>query len=150
MQKENLGQILANLLKEEADGSLAAAKKAAEATSAEALKDFNEVQDFFDKYQQTVVDCLSHRKPAKSLEVVVGTTGRSTSANEDIYLLLKLYSGNQMSEPPQVTKKGNTYYPIWESFLDWATAAGLRPVWRYQHDGVGVHGWYVLTVVPLP
>ncbi|MDO8415225.1 MAG: hypothetical protein Q7S87_03315 [Agitococcus sp.] len=145
----NLGQTLAQLLKNETDLSAAAAEKRARLESAEALANFNIVKQFFDNYRQTVADCLSQGKPSKDLIVTVGTTGRGQDQNGKVYSLLQMYSDNNIKTPPRITTSTHVYYALWKEFLDWATTSGLRPVWQYQHDGVGIHGWFTLTVTPL-
>jgi hypothetical protein len=49
---------------------------------------------------------------------------------------------------PQIDNPSHQYHQYWAEFADWAQANGLQAEWIFEHDGVGVESWQVLSVVP--
>lgn len=40
-------------------------------------------------------------------------------------------------------------HALWVEFAEWAAAEGLKVKPVYEHDGMGMESWYVLTVKPI-
>jgi hypothetical protein len=148
--KTNLGQALAQLIRNETDRSTASAIEKARQQSADEVAKVNEVQQFFKSYQQFVVECISQGKPSKDLSIIVGNTGIGTGHNLAVYNLLQMDNDCSMHRQPKVTTPEHVHYHLWKDFLDWAATEGLLPVWKHQYNGAGISAWYTLSVVSLP
>jgi hypothetical protein len=44
---------------------------------------------------------------------------------------------------------GHPYHDIYVEFAAWAASEGVQFRINYQHDGMGMHSWHRVTVVPL-
>lgn len=138
----SLGDLLLQTQEAERRHDVELAEQRAAQRSAQELEKFKTVQRFYEQARLTLTDQIQRRVAARELGVLVGDTGRERS-NMDVYTTLALYNGLSTA-----TATSSKYYPLWKEFDEWAQAQGLRVEWRYEHDGVGIHGWHRLTVTP--
>lgn len=145
MSSTTLGAKLAATIADEQAFTLQAARLHARALSEEARAELQAVEDFYAKAKKHFIEGIQACIPSVRLGILVGRTPNKQD-NTAIYNLLKLYNQQAVHA---INKPGHPFYAPTKDFEEWAKAEGLAPRWRNEHDGVGVHSWWILTVEPL-
>ena len=142
---QSLGAKLAQTIDDEKRGTRAAAERAASRTSAQDLREFRQVADFFDKARAFFTKGIKAGTPLKKLEFIVGTEAVGKSSHAKVYSILSMWDS---SDAPRITQPKHAMHALWAEFTTWAEANGLEARWEYRHDGAGINSWFALLVKP--
>lgn len=95
------------------------------------------VTEFYDMARTQFTNAIASGRKPEPIKV------HSSGENSRVASLLETYN-----QSPDRLPKNSPFRPAWEAFDSWATENGLRAVWSYDHDGVGIQSWYWLSVQP--
>lgn len=139
----NLGDRLRALQEQEsARVQRVAAERQAQDEAAEAAS-HAVVADFFRHAQEHITTALTQGKLPTPYQLGESPKCR---ANTSAYSELSGYHSTPLQT--RLEDPAMKFHQEWVDFKGWAAANGLVPKFVYEHDGVGVHGWYVLQVEP--
>lgn len=132
-------RLKARLDREEAD-KLEKLRRQAREKDAEAQRKLQVIEAFFNQAQDAISeDILADRSVRR---IVLGKRQHG-----EVCDILATYNWN---DPARIIDRPtHMYYPVWEKFAQWANQNGLRVGWDYEHDGVGIESWHVLSVKPI-
>lgn len=148
MTNLSLGERLARNLVQEQAQSIQAQEARARHASQEALREFQQVAQFFEDAKGYFTKAIEDQVPSKQLRIQVGRSGRSSTeaCNIPIYSVLKGWDYRH-DELLSLREKG-AFGSLWTAFREWAQSQGLTPKWQYAHDGGGMESWWYLCVEP--
>lgn len=139
----SLGAQLAALKTQSAEEKL---RREAEARAAEDEKfraQLESVVAFFTGAQAHIVAELAAGREPKPY--VLGNTG-SISRHLDAYAALQGYQTTPLQN--RLDGGRNLFCAPWLDLKEWANKNELKVALVPAHDGVGIHGWYELVVLP--
>jgi hypothetical protein len=139
----SLGQKLAQQQREEAERL--AREEARRLAEERAEQDRKEqlVQEYFDSIRGTVESVILHG--GKMPEFTIGKRGGWVRDSFELSRIMETFR----SEFPSNVENPNIFYgAIWRAFRLWAQQNDLEVDLVYNHDGMGVESWYVVTVKP--
>jgi len=132
-------RLKARLDREEAD-KLEKLRREASEKNAEAVRKLQVIEAFFNRAKDDISeDILADRSVRR---IVLGQR-----QNGEVCDILMTYRWNDPAAV--VDRPSHAYYPVWEKFAQWANQNGLKVGWEYEHDGVGMESWHVLSVKPI-
>lgn len=140
-----LGQQMKDYLARQENEAIETAARLEREKSEKAAAEFQTVRDFFTNAKAYFTKCVQEERPLKLIGIVVGRKATGSGENEAVHNLLEMYSRDPAAK---LGTKGTRFHSIWADMQSWATENGLQLVWRSEHDGVGIHAWYVLTIKP--
>lgn len=146
MTNPTLGERLARNLAQEQSRSIQAQQAAAQHTSAEALREFEQVAQFFEQAKVFFTEGIENQTPSAKLRIQVGRSGPGSegSCNGAMYGVLKGWDYRD-GQILSLHGKGR-FAPLWTAFQQWAQSQGLKACWQYAHDSGGMESWWYLRV----
>lgn len=149
MTQATLGERLAQNISEERSNTRAAQERAAGHASEQARRDYETVAQFFEDAKQTIEEHILAGRPSKDLRIQVGRSGSFAQRVDDHANVYSLIEGWNYRNDMPITLSGNgKFSSLWSEFCAWGASQQLEPVFRYEHDGVGMHSWWALVVRP--
>lgn len=145
-----LGAILAQTIADEKAATLEAARRKAEAESAQAKEELERVEAFFQKAQTKFINGIINRTPIRNLLVQIGRSPRGEGDCDytTAALLLANSSYNGEGYYLRLNNPSFRFYAPWAAFRDWAFSEGLEVYFEYAYDGGGVMSWYEMHIRP--
>lgn len=125
--------------------TLAAAAAASARTRADvekAQRERQEVEGYFQTARRTIEQAVDAGRTVPRI-----TLGKDGDDSFDVAQILKTFNWNDPAR--RIDRPAHPYYDVWKAFANWAVLEQLLVAWRYDHDGMGMHSWHVLTVEPL-
>lgn len=106
-----------------------------------------QVEGFFQSARETFTRLILDNAPVKDMRIQLGQNGRFSPHEQHVkvHVLLDGYHA-QDGLPLGLTKP--RWAPLWANFERWAANNGLSATWEQEHDGIGMHEWWVLKVAP--
>jgi len=139
------GTLGERLRAQEAVRVLAAAAAASARTRADvenARRERLEVEGYFQAVRDTIEKAINAGRNVPRI-----TLGKDGDNSGNVAQILKVSSWNDPAR--RIDKPSHPYHDVWKTFKDWAVLEQLLVGWQYDHDGMGMHSWHVLTVEPL-
>lgn len=137
----SLGDILRNRLQAEKDDKLVKLEREARDAGEKAQRELRTIVEFFEDakkvFTQNILDGVA------TTQIQVGKCSISRPG-----LNLAVESSLQTFQTIQVNDPHHKYFPVWDDFAIWASSNGLKPLWKFAHDGGGMASWRLLSVEP--
>jgi len=142
----SLGELLKARIEQEEQAEIS--RKQVEAAEKQAKLDHERqlVETYFDTVRKTIVSVITHGGKMPGF-----TIGQRNGWVCDSYELGSILRTSQWSDTtPQgsIQDASHRFYDVWAKFRDWAKENDLSVGFVYEHDGMGMESWYVMTVKP--
>lgn len=143
VETRTLGDRLRQLQAEARQRAAQCEQDAANAAAAQSAKERTAVATFFEEAKAHITASLESGVLPTPFQL-----GQSPSAqcHMEAYNALRAYQSDNLNS--RLANEREPYNLLLRKFCAWAEENGLRPIFSHEHDGVGIHGWYVLDVKP--
>jgi hypothetical protein len=142
----SLGELLqARILRDEEQ---AAAEKRAEAAERQAkqTREFKMIEMYFENAKSVITTAIT--SGTKIPQITLGKRGGIGFDSYEMGSLLRTFQWNESTPQGSIADPSNPYFAIWAAFKNWANENDLKVGFAYDHDGMGMESWWILTVNP--
>ena len=145
MTQASLGALLAQQQKEEQESATRQAQHQQQVEHDKAAKKREALAAFFNRAQEHFTQSILSQVSTAERRLTIGQTPRKRE-NVRIGEYLGL-AANTLSQE-HLLNPSHPFFEQIDAFYQWARSQNLEVLWNYEHDGVGLHGWYTLDVAP--